>query len=225
MMLVVGIAGGTASGKTTMSKKIVDQIGADNVSYIHHDSYYKDLSHIPEISERAKENFDHPAMYETSLLVEHLKHMKEGKAIECPQYDYKTYTRIGETVRLEPRKIIIVEGILVFCEQSLRSLLDVMIFVDTDADIRVLRRIQRDIEERGRTLQSVISQYEMTVRKMHIDFVEPSKRHAHLIIPEGGHPVGVSLVISKARDFLSKPSPTSSPTLPSSTTHLVETPS
>lgn len=183
--LVVGIAGGTGSGKTTVAHKLAAAMPADRCVTIEHDAYYRDQSHLsPE--ERAKTNYDHPDSLETSLLVEHLRELRAGRVVEIPIYDFSTHTRKRETRRIAPARVIIVEGILVFTDASLRALLDIKIFVDTDADIRLIRRIRRDLEQRGRTFQSVRDQYYATVRPMHIEHVEPSKRWADLIVPEGG---------------------------------------
>jgi len=165
--IIIGVAGGTGSGKTTVSVAILERVGRERITYIQHDSYYKDLSHLP-LEERHKINFDHPDALDTNLLVEHLKRLQAGSLIEVPIYDFTTHTRKGETRRVEPRAVTLVEGILIFADKALRDLMDVKIFVDTDADIRFLRRLQRDITERGRTLESVIRQYLETVRPMHL---------------------------------------------------------
>ncbi len=186
MPLVIGIAGGSGSGKTTVAQQILQRVGEDRIAFLQHDSYYKDLSHLsPE--QRARVNFDHPDSLETDLLVRHIQMLKRGEAVQVPVYDFTTHTRRPETIRVEPRGLILVEGILVFVEKALRDLFDLKIFVDTDADIRFIRRLQRDIRERGRTMESVIQQYLSTVRPMHLEFVEPSKRYADVIIPEGGY--------------------------------------
>jgi uridine kinase len=198
--LVIGICGGTGSGKTTVALKILDAV-RDRVVYIQHDHYYKDLSHLP-LEERRKLNFDHPDALDTGLLVEHLKQLRAGQAIERPIYDFTVHTRKSETVRIAPKQATLLEGILIFESAALRSLMDIKIFVDTDADIRLIRRIRRDISERGRTIESVLEQYEKTVRPMHLEFVEPSKRYADLIIPEGFNPVGVDLVVEKIKAML-----------------------
>ncbi len=201
-VVIVGVAGGTGSGKTTIAKAIYEQLGPENVAYIPHDAYYYDLSHLPP-EERAKRNFDHPDSLETSLLIEHIKKLKQGEAVDIPVYDFATHTRRPETRHIEPRPIIVIEGILVFVEPALRDLMDIKIFVDTDADIRFIRRLVRDIQERGRTMESVIRQYLETVRVMHLEFVEPSKRYADIIIPEGGfNTVALDMVISRLRAML-----------------------
>jgi len=182
--LVVGIAGGTGSGKTTVAHKLAAAMSGRSVT-IEHDAYYRDQSHLP-LAERAQINYDHPSSLETSLLVEHLRELRAGRAVEVPSYDFATHTRRAERRRFEPARVIIVEGILVFTDPALRELMDVKIFVDTAPDIRLMRRIRRDLEQRGRTFSSVRDQYYATVRPMHIEHVEPSKRWADLIVPEGG---------------------------------------
>ena len=182
--LVVGIAGGTGSGKTTVAHKLAASMPGRCVT-IEHDAYYRDQAHLP-FEDRTTINYDHPASLESSLLAEHLRELRAGRAVDIPIYDFATHTRRAETRHLEPARVIIVEGILVFTEATLRELMDIKIFVDTDADIRLIRRIRRDLEQRGRTFQSVRDQYYATVRPMHIEHVEPSKRWADLIVPEGG---------------------------------------
>jgi uridine kinase len=195
--LVVGIAGGTGSGKTTVARKIAATLPADRVCIIEYDAYYRDRPDLTP-DERSQLNFDHPESLETELLVEHLRTLKEGTGIDVPAYDFKSHRRRVESRRLEPTTIIIVEGILVFVEERLRALMDIKLFVDTDTDLRVFRRIRRDIEQRGRTFESVREQYYRTVRPMHLQFVEPSKRWADLIIPEGGNnQVALDLVVAK----------------------------
>jgi uridine kinase len=182
---VIGVAGGTGSGKTTVVNAIASRIGNDRITLISHDWYYRDFVDLPKDILDHK-NFDHPDSLETELMVRHVRALKQGAAVEAPVYDFRVHRRTSETRRLEPRKVILVDGILIYAERELRTLLDVKVYVDTDADIRLIRRIKRDIAERGRTLESVVSQYEATVRPMHMEFVEPSKRWADLIIPEGG---------------------------------------
>ncbi|MCW5878797.1 MAG: uridine kinase [Anaerolineales bacterium] len=184
--LVIGIAGGSGSGKSTVSQSILQRAGPELVAYIQHDSYYKDLGDLPP-TQRAAINFDHPNSLETEMMVEHVTQLRAGNPIEVPSYDFTIHRRKPETQRLDPRPIILVEGILLFTDSNMRELCDLKLFVDTDADIRFIRRLQRDIEERGRTTESVIKQYQATVRPMHLEFVEPSKRYADLIIPEGGY--------------------------------------
>jgi uridine kinase len=182
---VIGIAGGTGSGKTTVANAIVRTVGEERIAFLSHDAYYRDFVDLPKNILDGK-NFDHPDSLESELLVRHLRALKSGAAVEMPVYDFKVHRRSGETKRVEPRKVILVDGILLYVEAELRKLFDVKVFVDTDSDVRLIRRIKRDIAERGRTLDSVVEQYENTVRPMHLEFVEPSKRYADLIIPEGG---------------------------------------
>jgi len=195
--IIIGVAGGTGSGKTTVSQAILDRVGRDRIAYIQHDSYYKDRSYLsPE--ERAKINFDHPDALETKFLVQQLKELQEGYPVEVPVYDFTTHTRISQTQRVEPRRVVLVEGILIFADDALRDMMDVKIYVDTDADIRFIRRLERDITERDRTMCSVVDQYLATVRPMHLEFVEPSKRYADVIIPEGGfNPVALDMVVAR----------------------------
>jgi uridine kinase len=200
--LVVGVAGGTGSGKTTVSQEILRRVGRNNIAYVQHDSYYRDQSHLPP-AQRAHINYDHPDSLETDLLVQHIQLLRQGQAVQVPVYDFSTHTRRPETERLEPRQIILVEGILIFVEPALRDLFDIKIFVDTDPDIRFIRRLERDIAERGRTMESVVEQYLMTVRPMHMEFVEPSKRYADVIIPEGGfNVVALDMVVARIRQML-----------------------
>ena len=199
---VIGICGGTGSGKTTVTNRLSRALADSGVLVLQQDHYYKDLSHLP-LEERSTCNFDHPNALDTRLFIEHVKQLKEGKSIERPVYDFTQHRRLGETVRLESQPAILVEGILVFENEPLRNLMDIRIFVDTDADLRFIRRLVRDIRDRGRTLESVIEQYQKTVRPMHLEFVEPSKRYADIIIPEGGHnEVGIDLVIQKVRSLI-----------------------
>lgn len=184
--LVIGIAGGSGSGKTTVAKKILDRVGADRIAYLQHDSYYKDLR-VLSATQHSDVNFDHPNALETELLIEHVITLRDFKPVQVPIYDFANDARKTETFTVEPRNVILVEGILLYVEPELRKLFDVKIFVDTDADIRFIRRLHRDISERGRSTESVIEQYYETVRPMHLEFVEPSKRYADVIIPEGGH--------------------------------------
>ena len=200
--IVIGIAGGTGSGKTTVANVILKRAGRERIAFLSHDAYYRDLSVLP-ITDRQRINFDHPDSLETDLLIEHVRQLKRGEAVEVPVYDFAHHTRTSQTLRVEPQPIILVEGILIFYEQALRPLLDVKIFVDTDADIRFIRRLQRDIVERGRTTESVIRQYLETVRPMHMEFVEPSKRYADVIIPEGGfNEVAMDLVVARIEALL-----------------------
>lgn len=202
--LVVGVAGGTGSGKTTVARKIAAAMPAAVVSSIEHDAYYRDRVDLtPE--ERSRINFDHPDSLETSLLIEHIRLLKTWNSVEVPIYDFKTHRRLETTRRVDPTPLIIVEGILVFVEPALRDQLDIRLFVDTDADIRIFRRIRRDIEQRGRTFESIRDQYYNTVRPMHLQFVEPSKRWANLIIPEGGeNAVALDLILARLRAVVSE---------------------
>ena len=198
-MMVIGIAGGTGSGKTTVVRKIIESFCEGEVAVIPQDSYYRDSSHLP-LEERLKLNFDEPAAIEWDLLVEQLKQLKAGKAIEQPTYSYLTCTRQDETVHVEPRDIIIVEGILILCDEQLRNMLDIKVFVDADSDERLIRVINRDIIERGRTVDMVIERYERVLRPMHLQHIEPTKRYADLIIPQGGHN---KVAIEMMKDFIS----------------------
>ena len=200
--LVIGIAGGSGSGKTTVAQEILQRVGPDRIAYIQHDSYYKDLTGLPP-AQRAEVNFDHPNSLETELLIAHVEQLKRRQTIEVPIYDFSTHSRTDETFTVNPRGVIIVEGILIFVEAALRELFDVKIFVDTDADIRLIRRLQRDITERGRTAKSVLKQYQSTVRPMHLEFVEPSKRYADVIIPEGGfNTAALDMVVARIESLL-----------------------
>tara|TARA_R100001143_G_C3361345_1_gene136890 strand:+ start:72755 stop:73381 length:627 start_codon:yes stop_codon:yes gene_type:complete len=183
--LIIGVGGGSGSGKTTVVSKIVDGIGEDQIVLIEHDSYYRDLSHLP-LSERVKQNFDHPSSLETELLIRHLDALKSGYKIDIPVYDFVQHTRAPESISVAPKKVILIDGILIFSEPNLRDRMDIKIFVDTDDDVRLLRRLKRDINERGRDFDGVLKQYEHYVRPMHLEFVEPSKRYADIIIPRGG---------------------------------------
>lgn len=200
--IVIGVAGGSGSGKTTVANVILQRVGSHRIAYLPHDAYYRDLSSLPP-NQRAQVNFDHPDSLETELLVEHVRALKAWQAVELPVYDFTRHARTEQTVRVEPQRVILVEGILIFAEPMLRQLFDVKIFVDTDADIRFIRRLQRDIAERGRTAETVVRQYLTTVRPMHLEFVEPSKRYADVIIPEGGlNVVAMDMVIARIEDLL-----------------------
>lgn len=183
--LVIGIAGGSGSGKTTVAQEILNRVGPDRIAFLQHDSYYKDLTGLPP-AQRADVNFDHPNSLETELLIEHIISLREGRPVQVPIYNFSTHSRTDQTFTVAPHRVILVEGILIFVEARLRDLFDIKIFVDTDPDIRFIRRLERDIAERGRTTETVIKQYQATVRPMHLEFVEPSKRYADVIIPEGG---------------------------------------
>jgi uridine kinase len=196
--MVIGIAGGTGSGKTTITKKLIQRFG-DDVSVIYHDNYYK-AHHNMSYEERSKLNYDHPDSFDTELLIQAVKDLKAGKTVKCPVYDYSIHDRTEETIEVHPAKVIIVEGILIFQSRELCQQMDIKIYVDTDADVRILRRIVRDVRDRGRSLESVVEQYLTTVKPMHEQFVEPSKRNADIIIPEGGHnQVALDMVMERVR--------------------------
>ncbi len=200
--VIIGVAGGTASGKTTVSDAILERVGRQHIIYLQHDSYYRDLGHLP-LEERAQLNFDHPDALETELLVSHLRQLQAGEPVEVPIYDFATYRRSAETRRMEPRSVILLEGLLIFVDKELREMMDVKLYVDTDADLRFIRRLQRDIQERGRTMESVIHQYLTTVRPMHLEFVEPSKRYADIIIPSGGfNTTAIDVIVARVERLL-----------------------
>ncbi|MCL5260093.1 MAG: uridine kinase [Gammaproteobacteria bacterium] len=200
--ITIGVAGGSGSGKTTVALNILEQVGFDHIAFLAHDSYYRDGSQLP-MSERILLNYDHPDSLENELLIQHIEMLRSGNAVEVPVYDFKTHTRTHETRHVEPQQVILIDGILIFADKRLRDLMDVRIFVDTAADLRFIRRLQRDIKERGRTAETVIEQYMSTVRPMHLEFVEPSKRYAHVIIPEGGfNDVAISMVSAKIQSLL-----------------------
>jgi uridine kinase len=200
--VVIGVAGGTGSGKTTVAQEILKRAGTKQISLIQHDAYYRDLSDLP-LAQRAMQNFDHPDALDNKLLIAHLKQLKTNQAVEIPVYDFTTHTRTTQTKRVEPYRVVLLEGILIFADEALRRMMDVKIYVDTDADIRFIRRLQRDLAERGRTMDSVIHQYLATVRPMHEEFVEPSKRYADIIIPEGGfNEVAIDLIAARIRALL-----------------------
>jgi len=201
--MIIGICGGTGSGKTTVANRILESVNAGDVAFIQQDSYYRNLKDLP-LDYRQAVNFDHPDALDNDLLVHHIRKLKAGGSVELPLYDFKTHTRLNETVLIEPKPIVIVEGILIFVDSRLLEQMDIKVFVDTPDDIRFIRRLRRDIAERGRTIDSVIEQYLATVRPMHIQFVEPSKRYADVIIPEGGHNlVSIDLISGKIRERLS----------------------
>lgn len=193
--LIIGVAGGSGSGKTTIANAIIEEFGQDEVLIIPHDAYYRDNSHLT-LAERAGLNFDHPDSLETDLLVHHLRELCAGRSIALPVYDFTTHSRLAGGNEKKPAKVIIVEGVLIFVEKELRDMMDVKIYVDTDHDIRFIRRLMRDIRERGRTMDSVVHQYLETVRPMHMEFVEASKKYADVIIPEGHNPVSTGMVVS-----------------------------
>ena len=200
--MVIGIAGGSGSGKTTVAQTILQRVGPDRIAFIQHDSYYKDLSGLPP-AQKAEVNFDHPNSLETNLLTQHIASLRDGKPVEVPIYDFSTHSRTDQTYTVQPRGVILVEGILIFTEVPLREMFDVKIFVDTDSDLRFIRRLERDISERGRTTESVIKQYQVTVRPMHMEFVEPSKRYADVIIPEGGYnTAALDMVVARIEALL-----------------------
>lgn len=202
-ILTIGIAGGTGSGKTTITRRIIEHFGG-NVSVLNHDNYYKahdDMTY----EERCNLNYDHPDAFENELMIQHLRQLKAGQAIECPVYDYTVHNRSQETITIQPAKVIIVEGILILADKELYEEMDIRVFVDTDADVRILRRIIRDVKKRKRTLDSVIEQYLTTVKPMHEAFVEPSKKNAHIIIPEGGrNQVALDMVIGRIEKHLNE---------------------
>ncbi len=203
--LVIGLAGGTGSGKTTVANVILQRVGADRIAYVPHDAYYRNFSDLPA-AQRDLINWDHPDALETDLMIEHVKALKAGQSVELPVYDFTTDSRTPRTIHVAPQPVILVEGVLIFAEPHLRPLFDVKIFVDTAADIRFIRRLRRDMAERGRTPQSVIQQYLATVRPMHLEFVEPSKRYADVIIPEGGHnEVAMGMVVARIEALLAPP--------------------
>ncbi|SKA81768.1 uridine kinase [Caloramator quimbayensis] len=199
--ILIGITGGTGSGKSTVAQEIYKGLPEEQICIIEQDSYYKDQSHL-SFEERVKTNYDHPDAFDTELLLSHLKQLSDGKSIDKPIYDFGIHNRVKETIKVEPKDIIILEGILILAEPEIRKMLDIKIFVDTDADVRIVRRIQRDIKERKRTLDSVIDQYISIVRPMHLQFVEPTKRYADIIIPEGGYnKVAIDIMIAKVKEI------------------------
>ncbi len=200
--LVIGIAGGSGSGKTTVAQEILQRVGPSRIAFLQHDAYYKDLSGLPP-AQRADVNFDHPDSLDSDLLTHHVDELKAGHSVEVPIYDFSTHSRTDKTFTVQPRAVILVEGILIFAESELRKRFDVKLFVDTDPDLRLIRRLQRDITERGRTTDSVIKQYRKTVRPMHLEFVEPSKRYADVIIPEGGfNTAALDMVVARIEALL-----------------------
>jgi len=202
--ILIGIAGGTGAGKTLVAQSIAEDLGSESVLLIEQDSYYKDLQHIP-LGERENRNFDHPDAFDRDLLRQHLEKLLAGQDIDMPSYDMRTHTRVGQPMRVKGRPIMLLEGLLVLDDPALRHLMDIKIYVDADPDIRFIRRLKRDLTERGRTLDQVIRQYESSVRPMHLQFVEPSKRYADLVIPEGGYNlVAIDLMKTKVRSLLAE---------------------
>jgi uridine kinase len=200
--IVVGVAGGSGSGKTTAVRAIMRHLGGAAATVIHHDSYYRDTSHLTEEA-RLAINYDHPDSLETELLVEHLKELRAERGVAVPMYDFAGHRRLPDREHVEPGKVIIVDGLLILWDPALRALMDIKVYVDTDADLRFIRRLERDIRERGRSTESVIQQYTRTVRPMHLEFVEPSKRYADVIFPQGGHnEVAVDMLVTKVRSIL-----------------------
>ncbi len=201
-VVTLGVAGGSGSGKTTVARKLLEVVGADRISFLTQDGYYKDVQWT-SAEEQDRYNFDHPDALDFDLLVEHLESLRDGHPVDVPVYDFTTHRRTEETRRVEAHRVVLVEGILLFAEQRVRRLLDFKVFVDTDADVRLARRLQRDLEERGRTFESVMSQYLGTVRPMHLEFVEPSKRWADVIVPEGGeNQVAMDMVAARVQQLL-----------------------
>jgi uridine kinase len=202
---VIGVAGGSGSGKTTVVRRILDSLGPEQVTVLDHDRYYRDRNDL-RLEERAALNYDHPDALETDLMVQHVRALKGGQSVDVPQYDFTRHARLAETETFQTRRALIVEGILVFTDAALRDLMDIKVFVDTDSDTRFIRRLKRDVAERGRTMDSVIDQYQQTVKPMHLEFVEPSKRYADVIIPLGGHnTVAVDLLLTMLRSVASRP--------------------
>ena len=199
--VVIGVAGGSGSGKTTVVRRIVGSLGNEQVTVLEHDRYYRDRSEL-RLEERAAMNYDHPDSLETDLMVRHLEALRAGRPVEVPTYDFARYARLANTETAHPRRTIIAEGILIFTDPALRALLDVKVFVDADDDIRFIRRLKRDVAERGRTMESVIEQYQSTVKPMHLEFVEPSKRYADIIVPQGGHnTIAIDMLLTLIRSL------------------------
>ena len=201
---MIGVAGGSGSGKTTVVRRIVESLGSDQVTVLDHDRYYRDRNDL-RLEERAALNYDHPDALETDLMVRHVHELKAGRPVAVPAYDFTRHARLTTTDTAQPRRALIVEGILVFVDPALRALMDIKVFVDTDDDTRFIRRLQRDVAERGRTMESVIDQYQSTVKPMHLEFVEPSKRYADIILPQGGHnAVAVELLLTLIRSVAAR---------------------
>ncbi len=202
--LVVGVAGGSGSGKTTVVRRMLEGLEPTSASLLHHDSYYRDNPQLT-LEQRAAINYDHPDSLETPLMAEHLRTLLAGQPVEVPQYDFTVHRRMTETRRVDPRPLIIIDGILVLAEPELRDLMDIRVFVDTDSDIRFIRRLGRDTRKRGRTVESVVRQYQQTVRPMHLEFVAPSRRHAHIIVPEGGkNDVAIEMLVARLRYLVAR---------------------
>jgi len=202
MSVVIGIAGGSGSGKTTVQRRIMERFGPRRIALLDHDAYYRDLAHLAQ-DQRARFNFDHPDALETDLMVAHLDALLDGQAIEKPTYSFETHGRLDATEPIEPRPVILIDGILVLAEPALRDRMDVKLYVDAPDDVRLMRRIERDLHERGRSIDSVLEQYRRTVRPMHLEFVEPSKRHADVIIPRGGrNQVAIDMVLARVQSLL-----------------------
>jgi uridine kinase len=200
--LFIGVAGGSGSGKTTVVRKLMESVATDEVSLLHHDSYYRDYRHL-DTEQRSKINFDHPEALETPLLVEHLRALARGETVEVPVYDFRTHERTGRTRTVHPHRVVILDGLLILAEAEVRRMMDIKVYVDTDPDLRFIRRLQRDVEERGRSPESVIRQYLETVRPMHLEFVAPSRRWADIIVPEGGYnEVAVDMLVTKVDSTL-----------------------
>ncbi len=200
--IVFGVAGGTASGKTTVAEAILEAVGASQAAYVPHDAYYRDMSNLP-LSERALLNYDHPDSLESELLIKHIEQLLRGEAVQIPEYDFTNHRRTEKTRIVEPSPIILIDGILIFTNADLRNLMDIKVYVDTDPDVRFIRRLERDMAERGRSLESIVKQYMETVRLMHLEFVEPSKRYADVIIPHGGlNKVAMDMVVSRMFELL-----------------------
>jgi uridine kinase len=202
--ITIAVAGGTGSGKTTVSRALLERVGAEHIAYLPHDAYYKDLRHLPD-TQRAAINFDHPHSLDTPLMAAHIRALQASQAVDIPVYDFTTHSRTTDVIHVEPAPIILVEGILIFAERDLLPLFDIKIFVDTDADLRFIRRLQRDVAERGRTVESVIKQYLSTVRPMHTEFVEPSRHYADIIVPQGGYnTVAIDMIADRVRMMISR---------------------
>jgi uridine kinase len=202
--LVIGVAGGSGSGKTTVSDAILAQVGRDRIAYVQHDWYYRDLAHLP-LEDRRRANFDHPDAIDNALFLQHVEALVRGAAADVPTYNFATYVRLPETNRIAPQPVVLLEGILIFADAALRRCMDIKVFVDAESDLRFIRRLRRDILERGRSLDSVTEQYLKTVRPMHLEFVEPSKRYADVIIPNGGrNTIAIDMIVARISGMLSE---------------------